>query len=147
WQLIRAPALELPATFIATIQMDHAGDSRAKQNACGLRGRRLSRHYLRQLSLQRTSSDEFTNLGNYIGMSGGKGAVGMQSYNLGSTGSLSSASTPKTHSWTRRSGSLWAKRSNASIPSANSRRASDRFAPKPRLFSRLKFCGSVYSGP
>ncbi len=26
-------------------------------------------------------------------------------YNLGSTGSLSNASTPKTHSWTRRSGS------------------------------------------
>ena len=68
-------------------------------------------------------------------------------YSLGSTGSLSKASTPNTHSWTRRRGSLWTKRSSASIPSANSRRASDRFAPNPRLFNLLRFSERMYSGP
>jgi hypothetical protein len=38
---------------------------------------------------------------------------------LGSTGSLSSASTPKKHSWTLRSGSRSIKRCKASNPSAN----------------------------
>lgn len=49
---------------------------------------------------------------------------------LGSTGSLSSARTPKTHSCTRRRGSLRTKRSSASTPSANSRSASERFAAR-----------------
>ncbi len=46
-------------------------------------------------------------------------------HSLGSIGSLSSARTPKTHSWTRRSGSRRTNRSSPSIPSANSRNASD----------------------
>ena len=37
-------------------------------------------------------------------------------------------------------------RSNASTPSANSRSASERLAPNPRLRSRFKFAGAVYSG-
>jgi hypothetical protein len=53
-------------------------------------------------------------------------------YSLGSTGSLSSASTPNTHSCTRRSGSRRTNRSRASIPSANSRSARDRFVESPR---------------
>jgi hypothetical protein len=53
-------------------------------------------------------------------------------YNRGSTGSVSSARTPKTHSWTRRNGSRRTKRSRASTPRANSRRAKDRFAPRLR---------------
>ncbi len=61
-------------------------------------------------------------------------------YNLGSTGSLSIASTPNTHSWIRRNGSLRTKRSNASMPSANSRLASERLRPSPRLRSRAR-CG------
>jgi hypothetical protein len=47
-------------------------------------------------------------------------------HSLGSTGSLSRARTPKTHSWTRRSGSLRTNRSNPSTPRANSPRARDR---------------------
>lgn len=47
-------------------------------------------------------------------------------YRRGSTGSLSRASTPNTHSRTLYRGSLFTKRSNASMPSANSRTASDR---------------------
>ena len=43
------------------------------------------------------------------------------SYILGSTGSLSRASTPKTHSWTQRRGSRATKRDRPSTPSANSR--------------------------
>ena len=43
-------------------------------------------------------------------------------------GILSGSETPSTHSCVRRSGSIRTKRSNASIPSANSRLASDRFA-------------------
>ncbi len=43
------------------------------------------------------------------------------SYILGSTGSLSRASRPKTHSWTRRRGSRATKRDRPSTPSANSR--------------------------
>ena len=42
-------------------------------------------------------------------------------YRRGSTGSLSSASTPNTHSCTRYSGSPATNRSSASMPSANSR--------------------------
>ena len=45
---------------------------------------------------------------------------------LGSTGSLSKASTPKTHSCTRRSGSFLTNRSKLSMPSANSPSANDR---------------------
>ena len=54
------------------------------------------------------------------------------SHKRGSTGSLSSARTPNTHSCVRRSGSFLTNRSSASIPRANSRLASDRFAPTPR---------------
>ena len=43
------------------------------------------------------------------------------SYILGSTGSLSRASTPKTLSWTQRRGSRATKRDRPSTPSANSR--------------------------
>ena len=43
------------------------------------------------------------------------------SYILGSTGSFSRASTPKTHSWTQRRGSRATKRDRPSTPSANSR--------------------------
>lgn len=60
-------------------------------------------------------------------------------HSLGSTGSLSRASTPKTHSWTLRSGSCRTKRSNASRPSANSRRANDRLPPRLRLRRRGRF--------
>ena len=42
-------------------------------------------------------------------------------YSLGSTGSLSSARTPNTHSWTLRSGSRATNLSKASLPKANSR--------------------------
>ena len=68
-------------------------------------------------------------------------------YNRGSIGSLSNASTPKMHSCTRRRGSRCTKRSNASIPSANSRCASARFALRPRFRKRLRFSGTSYSGP
>ena len=64
-------------------------------------------------------------------------------YNLGSTGSLSRASTPKTHSWTRRSGSPRTNRSSPSMPSANSPRASDRLRPRPRDRSRSRFSPDV----
>jgi hypothetical protein len=40
-----------------------------------------------------------------------------------------------------------AKRSSASIPSANSRRASEPLRPTPRSRSHSRFSGSVYSGP
>ncbi len=53
-------------------------------------------------------------------------------HSLGSTGSLSRASTPNTHSWTRCSGSPATNRSSASMPRANSRRASERLWPRPR---------------
>ena len=65
----------------------------------------------------------------------------------GSTGSLSNASTPNTHSWTRRSGSRLTKRSRDSIPKANSRSANDLFVASPRCRNRLRFSGKVYSGP
>src|SRR5262249_30218244 len=64
-------------------------------------------------------------------------------YNLGSTGSLSSASTANTHSCTRRSGSPRAKRSNPSSPSANSRSASERLALRKRWRSRSRLAGAV----
>jgi len=48
-------------------------------------------------------------------------------YNLGSTGSLSIASTPNTHSCTRYSGSFRAKHSSNSITNANSLNAKLRF--------------------
>ncbi len=60
-------------------------------------------------------------------------------YNLGSTGSLSRARTPKTHSWTRRNGSPRTNRSSPSMPSANSPRASDRLRPSPRDRRRSRF--------
>ena len=60
-------------------------------------------------------------------------------YNLGSTGSLSRARTPKTHSWTRRNGSRRTNRSRASRPRANSERASDRLRPSPRARSGASF--------
>src|SRR6266480_4054261 len=71
----------------------------------------------------------------------------LDGYRRGSTGSLSRARTPKTHSWTRRSGSWRTNRSKASIPRANSRRANERFVETKRLRSRSKFSGSKYSGP
>ncbi len=61
----------------------------------------------------------------------------------GSTGSDSSASTPKTHSCTRHSGSPRATRSRASRPSEYSRSASDRFRPTDRLRSRARLAGVV----
>ena len=64
-------------------------------------------------------------------------------YNLGSTGSLSSASTPNTHSWTRRNGSCRTNRSKASIPSANSRSARDRLPARPRLRNRPRCSSAV----
>jgi hypothetical protein len=63
----------------------------------------------------------------------------------GSTGSLPRASTPKTHSWTRRSGSPRTNRSSASTPSANSRTARDRLWDSPLSFRRSMFPGAVYS--
>ena len=66
---------------------------------------------------------------------------------LGSTGSLSRASTPKTHSWTRRNGSRRTNRSSPSTPRANSPSASDRFRPRPRDRRRSRFSSVVYSGP
>lgn len=62
---------------------------------------------------------------------------------LGSTGSLSSASTPKTHSCTRYSGSRSTKRCRASCPSMNSRRASARLGASPRWRRRSRFGASV----
>ena len=59
-------------------------------------------------------------------------------HNLGSTGSDSSASTPNTHSCTRRSGSRATNRSSASRPSANSRNASARLPPSDRFRSRAR---------
>ena len=56
-------------------------------------------------------------------------------YSLGSTGSLSSAKTLKTHSWTCRSGRFSTNRFSPSEPSANSRIANDRFEAIPRLRS------------
>ena len=55
-----------------------------------------------------------------------RGLAGFLSYSLGSTGSLSNARTPKTHSWTRRSGSRRTKRSRPSTPRSKSPRARDR---------------------
>ena len=68
-------------------------------------------------------------------------------YSRGSTGSLSRARTPKTHSWTRLSGSRRTNRSSPSMPSANSRSASERLPDRPRSRSRSRCSGSVYSGP
>lgn len=60
-------------------------------------------------------------------------------HNLGSTGSLSRARTPNTHSWTHRNGSRATNRSSASSPNANSREASDLLALRPRLRRRTRF--------
>jgi hypothetical protein len=60
-----------------------------------------------------------------------KGQTSLQHQSLGSTASLSIASTPNTHSCTRRSGSLATNRSSPSTPNANSRTARLRFAFKP----------------
>jgi len=70
-----------------------------------------------------------------------------RNHSRGSTGSLSNASTPNTHSWTRRRGSCRTNRSSDSIPSANSRNARERLAASPRLRNRSRFCGAEYSGP
>ena len=67
-------------------------------------------------------------------------------YSRGSTGSLSSASTPNTHSCTRRRGSPRTKRSSPSIPNANSRSASDRFGPRRRDLSRSRCSEAVVFG-
>jgi hypothetical protein len=72
---------------------------------------------------------------------------GLRRHNLGSTGSLSKASTPKTASCTRRKGSLRTNRSSASTPRANSRNASDLLAESPRARRRSRFSGAEYSGP
>jgi hypothetical protein len=64
-------------------------------------------------------------------------------HSRGSTGSLSRARTPNTHSCTRRSGSCRTKRSKASMPSANSRTASDRLPPRLRLRSRGRCSSAV----
>ena len=64
-------------------------------------------------------------------------------HSRGSTGSLSSASTPKTHSWTRRSGSPATKRSSASTPSANSRRASERLRAQAALRAGARGCSGA----
>jgi hypothetical protein len=63
-------------------------------------------------------------------------------HNRGSTGSLSSARTPNTHSCTRRSGSLRTNRSRPSMPRANSRRARPRLWFRPRCRSRSRCSGS-----
>jgi hypothetical protein len=68
-------------------------------------------------------------------------------HSLGSTGSDSSANTPNTHSWTRRSGSRATKRSSASSPRANSRSASARLPPSARFRNRVKCRSASYSGP
>jgi hypothetical protein len=60
----------------------------------------------------------------------------LRAYSHGSIGSLSSASTPTTHSCTRLSGCRCTRRSSPSIPRANSRRASERFPDRPRSRSR-----------
>jgi hypothetical protein len=54
----------------------------------------------------------------------------------GSTGSLSRASTPNTHSCTRRKGSRFTKRVSPSIPRQNSRIAKLRLPESPRLRNR-----------
>ena len=58
-------------------------------------------------------------------------------YSRGSTGSLSRARTPNA-SCTRRSGCRCTNRSRPSIPSANSRSASERFPESPRSRSRSR---------
>ena len=68
-------------------------------------------------------------------------------YRRGSTGSLSRARTPNTHSCTRLRGSRCTNRSRPSIPSANSRSASDRLPESPRSRSLSRCSGKVYSGP
>jgi hypothetical protein len=65
-------------------------------------------------------------------------SVSGSDYSLGSTGSDSSASTAKTHSCTRHSGSPATSRSSASRPSAYSRAASDLLVPRPRPRSRSR---------
>src|ERR1041384_5601970 len=82
----------------------------------------------------------------YVFLEGRMGSSSLR-YNLGSTGSLSSASTPKTHSCTRVRGSCRIKRSRDSIPNANSRKAKDRLAPRPRWRSSARCSGAVYSAP
>ena len=64
-------------------------------------------------------------------------------HSRGSTGSDSMASTAKTASCTRHSGSPAACRSSASSPSAYSRSASDCLCPRLRWRSRSRLAGSV----
>ena len=64
-------------------------------------------------------------------------------HSRGSTGSDSSARTPKTHSCTRHSGSPRAARSSASRPRAYSRWASPRLRPRLRSRSRSRCSGRV----
>src|SRR5262249_7956331 len=68
-------------------------------------------------------------------------------HSRGSTGSLSSARIPNTHSCTRRKGWPLTKRVSASTPKQNSRRARLRLRDRPRWRSRARFCGRSYSGP
>src|SRR5262245_1235484 len=63
-------------------------------------------------------------------------------YSRGSMGSLSSASTPKAHSCTRRRGSRRTKRCRPSMPSANSRSASASLPPSPRC-RRRSICSGI----
>lgn len=64
-------------------------------------------------------------------------------YNRGSTGSDSSASTANTAWWMRYNGSPRTDRSNASMPSAYSRSAIDCLCPTFRLRSAVSRLGSV----
>ena len=73
-------------------------------------------------------------------------AMEIGGYNLGSTGSLSIARIPNTHSCTRYNGSLRVKRSSASMPRANSLSARLRFFVRERFFNRVKLSPSKYSG-
>ncbi len=70
-------------------------------------------------------------------------AAGPPAHSRGSTGSDSSASTAKTASWTRHSGSPAASLSTASSPSAYSRSASERLCPRWRERSRVRCSGAV----
>jgi hypothetical protein len=62
---------------------------------------------------------------------------------LATTGSLSRASTPNTHSCTRRKGSRRMNLFRASIPSANSRLANELFAPTALERKRSRFRSEV----
>src|SRR5437660_12846142 len=67
-------------------------------------------------------------------------------YNLGSTGSLSIARTPKTHSWTRRSGSLRSPGPGQALPPANGLGFRSRVHDVDNLVGRGKKEAVVRSG-